>query len=456
MHRNSLKESHTEKITQGLICLVIGVYPLITFNLNLGAFRIQSLMLFLCSMGALLYCFLHIRSRGWKLRIQGSRTDLAVAALVIYACFQVIYKAVKGGGAEVVTYDFELMILSLSALYLLIESKSMFQEKYFDVLLFSSLLIFACLLIQYVCWDGIRGFLAMLGQTEIASYTLLVCIAGLWQYCRCKDKLRSGFYLGVLAVGFLVLFINQNRVSIWLMVLVFLALPVWERTTAELVKRDMQVCFVYLFMLCNMSLLTGYTPLFIVDVSYDLEHSVYLELLIAIGGLFFFKYWDRIPEGVDLNRLIMRKMRRGYQFLLGLVMLAFVGIVLGGEHWKALPDRGGAAIIKGFAVPLAEEVRLEIGGFPFCFEKLGLFGGLLLLIVYMTFWSRLQRRFDFARPITGILLLIAQVFLVQSLFWKASINSLPIYWVFIIYALYYKEEREKASSIKIKFEEERK
>lgn len=120
-------------------------------------------------------------------------------------------------------------------------------------------------------------------------------------------------------------------------------------------KKDMQMFFIFLFMLCNMSLFTNYTKMFLVDIHYDIEQSVYLELLVVIGGFFFFKYWNRIPEGVDLRRLVMRKMRRGYQFLARMTSIIFVGIILGGNCWSNLPDSFGMAVVKGFAIPLVNE-----------------------------------------------------------------------------------------------------
>ena len=127
------------------------------------------------------------------------------------------------------------------------------------------------------------------------------------------------------------------------------------RTTAGLVKRDMQLLFIYLFLLSNMSLLTNYTKVIQANVSFDLEHSVYIELLLAIGGVFFFTQWDKIPEGIDLERLVTRKLRRMFRFLMIAIEIVFVGFILGGEKWKELPDKIGTGMIKSFAVPLADE-----------------------------------------------------------------------------------------------------
>lgn len=453
MNKKKFKNK-AELVIHILLIFIIGIYPLLLFELKFESFAIQHLVLFLCTMGALLYCVLRIRTGEWGIAFPRSRADLAIAVLAIYAMIQIIYKIIITNEENLESFTYEMVILALAALYLLITSKPVFQKIYFDILLYSALVVFALLLMKYFCGDGADGALAILleDKSGISSYTVLVCIVGLWQYLKCKDKLRSFFYMGVLVIAFLVLFINQSRVSVWGMVMVFLAVPVCFRPTAELVKRDMTVFFVYLFMLCNMSLLTNYTNLLFVEVAYDLEQSIYLELLAAAGGIIFFRYWNRIPEGVDPKRLVMRKMRRGYQFLLKLTGVVFAGIILGGDHWSELLDQFGMKAVKGFTIPLVDEVRQGKGMFYLCFEQFGAIGSVLILCVCIFLLARVRKNCSFNKPVTGVLILISGVFFVQLLFWKVSISVLPIYWIFMVLAVSYKEEREKVVSNKIKFE----
>lgn len=405
-------------------------------------------------MGVLLYSVLLIRSKQWKLNFLRNRIDLTILVLFLFAFLQIVIKLISMTETETVRFGDEMVILSMAAFYLLITARPLFRTSYFDLLLFSGLIVLSLLLFKYLCGNRIDGVLAVLIQDNsgIAAYTILVCMIGVWQYCRCENKLRSIFYICVLTIGFLVLFINKNVVSIWMMMIVFMAMPVLQRTTAELVKRDMQICFLYLFMLCNMSLLVQYTNLLRVEVNYNLEQSVYLELLVAIGGILFFKLWDRIPEGIDLKKLVMRKMRRGYQFLLMLIVIIFIGILLGGDNWNNLPDGIGMTAVKEFAVLLVGETRRERSAFFQCFEQLGVVGGTLILILWMLFIIRLRNCYDIDKPVTGMLILISGIFLVQFLFWNLSMNTLPVYWIFMVLAISYEEEKVKWISNKVKFE----
>lgn len=377
-----------------------------------------------------------------------------VAILAAYSLIRILYKIVITNEENLESFGYEIVVLAMAALYVLIISRPVFREFYFDILLYSSLAVFALLLIKYFCGNGVDGAIAVLLQDKsgIGSYTVLVCMAGVWQYIKCEDKLRSFFYLGVLVIGFFVLFVNQSRVSFWIMAVVFIAVPILQRPTAELVKRDMTVFFIYLFLLCNMSLITNYTNLLYIDVTFDLEQSVYLELLIALGGICFFRYWDRIPEGVDLRRLVMRRMRRGYQFLLRSMSVIAAGMILGGNLWKELPDRFGMKAWKGFAIPFIDEINQEKSTFYLCFEQFGVIGSLLLLSLCVLLVAELKKKYRFDKPVTGMLVLISGVFLAQLLFWKVSISILPVYWMFLVLAISYKEKEEKWSVTKIKFE----
>lgn len=448
------KESRAGVAIHILLVFIAGIYPLLLFEVDFGSFALQHLILFLCTMGVLLYCVLLIRSGKWEIYFPRTRVNLMVAILAAYSFIRILYKIVITNEENLESFGYEIVVLAMAALYVLIMSRPVFREFYFDILLYSSLVVFALLLIKYFCGNGVDGAIAVLLQDKsgIGSYTVLVCMAGVWQYIKCEDKLRSFFYLGMLVIGFFVLFVNQSRVSFWIMAVVFIAVPILQRPTAELVKRDMTVFFIYLFLLCNMSLITNYTNLLYIDVTFDLEQSVYLELLIALGGICFFRYWDRIPEGVDLRRLVMRRMRRGYQFLLRSMSVIAAGMILGGNLWKELPDRFGMKAWKGFAIPFIDEINQEKSTFYLCFEQFGVIGSLLLLSLCVFLVAELKKKYRFDKPVTGMLVLISGVFLAQLLFCKVSISILPVYWMFLILAISYKEKEEKWSVTKIKFE----
>ncbi len=132
--------------------------------------------------------------------------------------------------------------------------------------------------------------------------------------------------------------------------------------------------------------------------------------------------------------------------------IIFVGIILGGNCWSNLPDSFGMAVVKGFAIPLVNEAYQGKSAFYLCFEQFGVIGSLLVLTVCVLLITEIRKNLRLDKPITSILVLIASVFLVQLLFFRVSISILPVYWIFTILAVSYKEKKEKVSVSKFKFE----
>ena len=81
-------------------------------------------------------------------------------------------------------------------------------------------------------------------------------------------------------------------------------------------------------------------------------------------------------------------------------------------------------------------------------------GSLLILIICVCIISELKKNYSLDKPVTGMLILIAAVFLIQLLFWEGSISALPAYWIYTVLAVSYKEKGEKIISKKMKFEGE--
>lgn len=56
------------------------------------------------------------------------------------------------------------------------------------------------------------------------------------------------------------------------------------------------------------------------------------------------------------------------------------------------------------------------------------------------------------RPMTGILILITDIFMVQLLFFKPAANTLTVYWILMLFAVFNKEEKTRMISVRIREE----
>ena len=433
------------------VCALLVLSMLSVVKVEIIGFPLYSLLLLVIASVWLICRIIYAGKDGISFPTVRHTTDTIALAAIVYAVFSVILKLFDTSGDGWIDFSWNAEMIALAVICLLVSSGIEFKMLYLDMLLYGGLLVAGLYLVGSI-EEGWRSNMMEAFFTDsagVSSYFLLIAMVSAYAYCVCRDKMRSVFYVMVSGISFFVLFINQNAVSLWLMGIYFLAVPVMLRPTAILVKRAMQMFFMYLFMLSNMSLLTEYTQFIQSEISYSLEHSVYIDLLVAAGGVVFFHYWDRIPEGMDLERLVLRKMQKAYRFMLMAVMLVFVAVVLGGG-WQALPEGITYDMVKSFVVPLVEDVGRNKGGILQCFQMIGVFPGLLLLISMVLFLDRMHRNYTPDKPVTDILIIISGIFLIQLLFWNPGIHNTVCYFYLLVTACFYKEERARVESVGIR------
>lgn len=445
------KEITYDWLADKCICALLVLSMLSTARIEVVGFPLYSLLLLVIASVWLICRIIYAGREDTVFPTVRYMTDTAAIVAILYAIFSVIVKLFDTSGEGWIDFSWNAEVIALAVICLLVSSGIEFKIFYLDLLSYSGLLAAGLYLLGSI-EGGIRSSIIesfLTHSAGVSSYFLLVGMVSVYAYCVCRDKMRSVFYLMVSGISFLVLFLNHNIISLWLMGIYFLAVPVMLRPTAILVKRIMQLFFVYLFMLSNMSLLTEYTQFIQSEISYSLEHSVYIDLLVAAGGVVFFHYWDRIPEGMDLERLVLRKMQKAYRFVLTTVILVFMVVILGGG-WADLPDGISYDMVKSFAVPLAEAVGRNESGILQCFRTIGVLPGIFLIVSIVLFTGRMHRNYASDKPVTAILILISGIFLIQLLFWNPGIHNIVCYFYLLATACFYKEEREQMESVGIK------
>ncbi len=439
-------------LTDKCICALLVVSMLSIVRIEIAGFPVYSLLLLILASTWMVFKIIYSGREGLPFLAVRYRTDTAAMAAILYAVISAVIKLFGTLEEGKIDFSWNAEIIALAIVCLLISSGAQFRRLYLDLILYSGLLMTGLYMMVHLTdgWNGGRLAEAFADSGQTSSYFLLVSMVSVYGYCTCRDKMRSVFYVMVSGIGFFALFLNHNVISLWLMGIFFLAVPVILRPTAMLVKKAMQLFFMYLFMLSNMSLFTEYTRIIRTDVSYSLEHSVYLELLVAAGGVVFFHYWDKIPEGTDLERLVLRKMQKGYRFLLQVMLLMFIIIILEGDGWAALPDGITYNIWKAFAISLAEAAGKSENGFLCCFRRLGAVPGIFLIVLTVLFLGRMYKNYAQDKPVTGISILISAIFFVQILFWNPGMHNIVCYFYLLATASFYKEEREQMESIGIR------
>lgn len=385
----------------------------------------------------------------WRLEC---RADFAVLALIVWNLLSIAGKMFQDPDTGAIHYAFQAVWIILGLLYFVFKEAKMLEDWYLDLLLGVGLLMAGRILAEEVGLGefGWRSEL-MTDSGTAASLLLLPCLVSTLRYCFCRNRLRSVLYALTAAVSYFALFVNCNVPSLWIMTFAFLAIPLMIRPTAELVKRDMQLFCLYVLEFIGVILLVNYTQLLPGEPVFGPEHSVYLLLLLAVGGVFFFRYWIRIPKGVDRDRLVLRRMRRGYQFVFVLLGIAAAILLLGGSAWAGLSEASvGIDFVQSFARPLTESIGMGANGWSRCLRSSRV-STLILLVLAVLLTLDIQRRGSFARPQAACCRLIAYVFLAQTFFYTPDRSVLPVYLLFFVWAVFYREPVQRVSVTKINF-----
>lgn len=441
-----------EWLADKCICILLILSMLSVVNLEIAGFPVYSLLLLVLTSVWMICKIIYAGKMGFPVLSVKYPTDTAAMAVIAYAFFFTVIKLfdrpIEGG----IDFTWNAEAIALAIVYLLISSGTEFKLLYLDLLIYSGLPVTGLYLLANLTdgWENSRLAVAFADSGQIASYFLLIGIVSVYGYCMCRDRVRSVFYIMVSGIIFFALLLNRNVISLWLLGIFFLAIPVMFRPTAMLVKRVMQLFFVYIFMASNMCLLTEYTQNVRTEVRYSLEYGIYLDLLLAAGGIVFFHYWDRIPEGVDLERLVLRKMQKGYCFLLKAALLIFVVIVFDGDGWETLPDGMISDIAKSFVLPLAEMSGKYESGFLDCIKRMGLLSGIILLVSIILLLDKVYKNYAQDKPVTDILILISGIFVVQLLFWNLGMHNIVCYFYLLVEAAFYKEERKMMASVGVR------
>lgn len=446
------KEITYEWLADKCICVLLVLSMLSVINIEIAGFPLYSLLILVLASVWMMFKIIYAGRMGLPFLTIRCLTDTAALAAYAYAVLSAVIKLFGGPKEGGIDFIWNAEAIALATICQLISSEGTFKLLYFDLLLYSGLPVTGLYLLVHLTdeWGNSGLAAAFTDSGRTASYFMLIGMISTYGYCMCRDRLRSTFYIMISGISFLALFLNKNVISLWLMGMFFLTIPVLFRPTAMLIKRAMQIFCLYLFMLSNMSLLTEYTQIVRTEVAYSLEHSIYLDILLAAGGFAFFHYWERIPEGVDLERLVLRKMQKGYRFLVKVLILLFIVIVFTGNGWVALPEGVTANVIKSFALALVETIEKSENGFLYCFRTMGLIPGIFLFISVVLFLDRMNKNYTVDKPITDILVLISGIFLIQLLFWNPGMHNIVCYFYLLVAASFYQEEQKHMESVGVK------
>lgn len=333
-------------------------------------------------------------------------------------------------------YETEFLILFFSLFYYYVYSKKQIKSVNFAIVLhiYSGILVVA--LMEFLVFPQMGIFT---DSWQNASMALLVALMAVIHYCYSKIRGLRLIYITEAVVAFLVLAINHNVISLYIMCLMLFLLAALLPPRVKPIKRSLQMFFCFTFLISNMSLFTNYTGLFPVkEPGYSLETSVLVDLLLCVLGVYVTGVWDKLPLEKEYNcTLPLRRMQKN----LLRVSVGFVGIFLFfglcGNHLGKLP---GGTIFNMAKVEIDVlfkvcQASLTEGLLFRAAEEYGLFGIVVCLVNTILVIERIVVNRRFLHHENIILTMCSCLFGIIFCFYSINAKVLPVYSFMLICAL---------------------
>jgi hypothetical protein len=283
-------------------------------------------------------------------------------------------------------------------------------------------------------------------SAKLIPSILLSCCIGSFLYITADDISKQRVYLAFTTVSMVVLFMYGDMVSFMILLIYLMLLQFLRKPVISFVKRNLILLFAFAFCASNTPLITyfgvkGYSR------EFDLEYSIYIDIIIAVVGLFITSYWDKMPKDQDEDIVTMPVFslwfKRSILLVVGLLAVAFIF----GSRGGSLEGTFGGKAISGFSKSLWDAVNMSSGELWHILSVYGVIGVVILLFLGFVILSRLYKALKY-RDITDIskgFIIISLVFLVQSFFYPFSSAATPAYLIFLGFALCAAPVEDKAA-----------
>lgn len=429
-----------KKMNKVFLLAIFGIYPLVLIKSGVFGIPVQLILYTVMVIAmAIIYIYLLVKKRT-VYRTYFCRLDILMLFLVILNLCMLVSKR-SWTSSNWGTY---LCWAVTAILYFIVSGEQNISAlcliHYLKIYSFSSGIIYLFLLAFMFGGYKISGIVGIIITNEIVGITFLILSITVNVLLYCSSLKKDRFYLILAAIGYYILFLYKDMVSILIIALLLLLVPVIFRTTAEIVKRVLHLWFIYLFILSNMFILNNYSKMVNIKVQYDPSGSIYLDLLFVLTGIVVFVYWERIPKGIESNRIVLNYVRRIYLSVLkfcGIVLMAFV--FTGSQQQLLIQDTNKSLWL--LLINLRTEIQQADGVFENTLKDYGIIGTILIIMIFANIIGRLRKQYDKDNE-TALLTMIAIIFMVQAFFYKQEIMTAPLYAVMIGYTVYYKADQK--------------
>ncbi len=226
-----------------------------------------------------------------------------------------------------------LMIITLILICIAIKKTSCMRDNALFLLSVLNTISLVDILINNVILEKPIFFMGYsFACSSTIAWLVFDVIIALLGFCLDSDqkasKVKKYWYIFHFFAASFLLLLQKQSLSIGIVLFVFVLFMYVYADSVDKLKGLLFLCFGFLFLLSNMSLLVDYVPFIHTQALFNLNTSVYLELFIALVALVICSIWDRWEKrGVSEDKIggYIRKFIRTTLLFLILLAIPFQG-----------------------------------------------------------------------------------------------------------------------------------
>lgn len=316
------------------------------------------------------------------------------------------------------------------------------KEIYIDIFILASVLVMTLFLLAYVCDVSFVETFSYITKSADRASSILILTATVvaYKYMHCREKQKSYFYFAVAVIDFFCMGIVHNVVGQWILVGVFMTYLLLARPTAKNIKRIATLLAVYMFVLSNICLITNYSTIVLTGIQLDIEHSTYLDIIIVICGCIFFRFWDRIPDDVNKEKLIMRRLYKVIKGGVFAYFMVFLLLTMDINHWVSIEDTITGKVIKSFANQLLGCMNSSVSGWYLLATKTNVVTFLLIIFSVFGMFYKAVKNTGYDKNETIMYIIVSGAFIAQMFFYTPEAIASVFYVLALVMAAFYKEK----------------
>lgn len=415
------------------IRIMLFLYPLyLSNNIVFLIFQEKSFLYYILTLitGISFIYFLAKKSAIYKKILHKEELFLLIAVILLIA------KALIKIFHEDWSIEKEALLWYIVGTYFIVRGFKSEYKYYIRLFLFAAVILYAAFLEYFLTSASSVLNMEIMFQHSgaVPSFLLLASALSACMYCLDREGTWDKFYIFVSGVGFLLLFLYNDMVAICITLLFLLSVPIVFRPTADLIKKNLILCFLFLFIGSSVPLLQIFDWVKL-ERQYNLEYSVYIDLFLSVIGLLVSQYWTKIPTGRDYTTIVMKKFRGWYIQALSVFGTVCLFCILLGERRNSLPDKWGIQVFKDFANALLQSVQSNSSFVQYLLEEYGIIGCAIWIWLAYLIIKRLIIQWKKTETQNRILCMIGFLFVGQTFLYQMQAETSPIYVILTSFAM---------------------